>query len=87
MDAIKFSSGLDVPVDFQARFAARRAAFLTGPDHDHRERLADCGRFPAEGQGTEGPRRSRLTNEEAQLLRCRIAPESSKASRRRVECL
>ena len=53
MDAVKFSSGLDVPVDFQARFAARRAAFLRGPDHDHRERFADCGRFPAEGQGTD----------------------------------
>ena len=53
MDAVKFSSGLDVPVDFQARFAARRAAFLMGPDHDHREQLADCGRFPAERQGTD----------------------------------
>ena len=37
--------------------------------------------------GRVGSRRSRLTKEEAQLHRCRIAHESSKALRQRVECL
>ena len=40
MDAVKFSSGLDVPVDFQARFAARRAAFSRGPASEAARRPA-----------------------------------------------
>ena len=41
MNAPEFSSGLVVPAEFQARFAAQRACFLKDPDPSHRERLAD----------------------------------------------
>jgi coniferyl-aldehyde dehydrogenase len=41
MNAPEFSSGLVVPAEFQARFAAQRAAFLKDPDPSRPERLAD----------------------------------------------
>src|SRR5271170_7980688 len=55
MNAPEFpSNDLSIPAEFQARFAAQRAAFLKGADPDHRERLADLqalARLLTENQG------------------------------------